>query len=203
MRTKPQIIGVTGGIGCGKTSLTDYFAQLGYPVIDTDQLAKDLMQPKAAGLTAVIEKFGKEYLLEDGSLNRKKLAELIFNNPAKKLELEAVLHPQIRLTAKNLIEEYRPDNSLIFIAIPVIHQLNQPEYQLDYVLLVECDKSNQLARVYNRDGRSSEQIEAIIAQQSTPTQRKEVADYIIYNQGTLKELYQQADTWLEKLKNLP
>src|SRR5690554_2454528 len=93
---KPQIIGITGGIGCGKSALCDYFETLGYPVIDTDQVAKDLVQPGQPGLVAIIEVLGKDYLLQNGELNRDKLRQTFFNNPQIKQQVEAKLHPLVR-----------------------------------------------------------------------------------------------------------
>lgn len=194
-----QIIGLTGGIGCGKTALAEYFIQLGFPVIDTDQVAKNIVEPEQAGLRALIKLLGNEYLMPSGELNRGKLRETFFVNQQLKQQVEGILHPIIRQTVREMVEKLRLDNRLIFIAIPVIHQLNQPEYQLDYVLLVECDEKLQKQRVAERDGRSQEQIQAIIQQQATPAERQKVADFIIYNNDGLAELHQQADDWLKKI----
>ena len=196
---KPQIIGITGGIGCGKSALCDYFETLGYPVIDTDQIAKDLVQPGQPGLVAIIEVLGKDYLLQNGELNRDKLRQTFFNNPQIKQQVEAKLHPLVRQNVAQKIAALRAEHRLIFIAIPVIHQLNQPEYQLDYVLLVECDAEKQLERVQQRDGRTPEQIQAIMQNQATPEQRQARADGIIYNNADLNSLHQQADAWLQQI----
>ena len=196
---QPQIIGITGGIGCGKSALCNYFSQLGYPVIDTDQVAKALVKPGQPGLVAIIEALGKDYLLQNGELNRDKLRQTFFNNPQIKQQVEAQIHPLVRQYVAQQIELLRPKHRLIFIAIPVIHQLNQPEYQLDYVLLVECDAEKQLERVQQRDGRTPEQIHAIMQNQATPEQRQARADGIIYNNTDLNSLHQQAYAWLQKM----
>lgn len=199
MTKTPQIIGVTGGIGCGKSVLFDYLQTLGYPVIDTDQVAKDLVKPQQPGLVAITEVLGDEYLLASGELDRVKLSQTFFDDPTIKQQVEQRLHPLIRQTVAQKIQALRPKHRLIFIAIPVIHQLNQPEYQLDYVLLVECDLQQQLARVKQRDGRSAEQIHSIIKSQATPAERREIADAILFNHGSIEELTIQADAWLEKI----
>ena len=194
-----QIIGVIGGIGCGKSALCDYFARLGYPVIDTDQVAKDLVKPQQPGLVALINVLGDDYLTEQGELNRTKLREVFFSQPQIKQQVEAILHPLVRQTVRQQIDALRGTTPLIFIAIPVIHQVKQPEYQLDRVLLVECDQARQVERVRQRDGRTDAQIQAIIEQQASPQQRHALADDVIENNGDLSQLQQQADVWLLKL----
>lgn len=192
-----QIIGVTGGIGCGKSQLTNYFAELGYPVIDTDQVAKDIVKPAQPGLVAMIQLLGADYLLPTGELDRAKLRATFFDNPELKQNVEAILHPIIRQTVKQQVETLRADNRLIFIAIPVVNQLNQPEYQLDYVLLVECDQELQIERVKQRDKRTEQQIQQIIANQASRAERQAIADFIIENNGSQQQLKQQADNWLQ------
>jgi dephospho-CoA kinase len=194
-----QIIGVIGGIGCGKSALCDYFAGLGYPVIDTDQVAKDLVKPQQPGLQMLIEVLGRDYLTEQGELNRVKLREVFFSQPQIKQQVEAILHPLVRQAVRQQIDALRGTTPLIFIAIPVIHQVKQPEYQLDRVLLVECDQARQIERVRQRDGRTDAQIQAIIEQQASPQQRHALADEVIENNGDLSQLQQQADAWLFKL----
>lgn len=194
-----QIIGVIGGIGCGKSALCDYFAGLGYPVIDTDQVAKDLVKPQQPGLQMLIEVLGRDYLTKQGELNRVKLREVFFSQPQIKQQVEAILHPLVRQTVRQQIDALRGTTPLIFIAIPVIHQVKHPEYQLDRVLLVECDQARQVERVRQRDGRTDAQIKAIIEQQASPQQRHALADDVIENNGDLSQLQQQADAWLFKL----
>lgn len=193
---KTQVIGVIGGIGCGKSALCDYFAILGYPVIDTDQVAKDLVKPQQPGLVALIKVLGHDYLTENGELNRVKLREVFFSQPQIKQQVEAILHPLVRQAVRQQIDTLRGTTPLIFIAIPVIHQVKQPEYQLDRILLVECDQAKQLQRVRQRDGRSEQQIQAIIEQQASRAQRQALADDVIENNGDLNQLQQQADAWL-------
>ena len=194
-----RVIAITGGIGCGKSALCDYFSSQGYPVIDTDRVAKDLVAPQQPGLLALIDRLGSDYLTDQGELNRDKLRQTFFTDPQIKQQVESILHPMVRQTVRERIEALKTKQALIFIAIPVLHQLNQPEYQIDQVLLVECDPERQLARVTQRDQRSQAQIEQIIRQQATPEQRRERADDIIENNGSLAELHQQAETWLQKI----
>lgn len=198
---KTQVIGVTGGIGSGKSVLCDYFAQLGYPVIDTDQVAKDIVQPNQPGLVALINQLGSDYLQTNGELNRDKLRDTFFHDPEVKQQVEAILHPLVRQTVRDQINQLRGQHALIFVAIPVIHQLNQPEYQLDRVLLVEAEEDQQLERVQNRDQRSLQQIKTIMQQQATPQQRRALADDVIENKAGLDDLHKQADAWLEQILN--
>lgn len=192
-----QVIGVTGGIGSGKSVLCDYFAQLGYPVIDTDHIAKVLVQPKQPGLVALIKQLGSDYLQTNGELNRTKLRDTFFRDPEVKHQVEAILHPLVRQTVRDQINQLRGQHAFIFVAIPVIHQLNQPEYQLDRVLLVEAEEDKQLERVQHRDQRSPQQIKAIMQQQASPQERRALADDVIENNADLVDLHNQADAWLK------
>lgn len=197
---KTTVIGIIGGIGCGKSVLADYFVSLGYPVIDTDQVAKNLVKPQQPGLVALIKTLGDEYLADNGELNRAKLREVFFSQPQIKQQVEAILHPLVRQHVSEQINRLRGTTEFIFIAIPVLAQVRQPEYQLDRVLLVECDQEKQQQRVQMRDQRSHEQIEAIIAQQASPAQRLALADDVIENNGDLNQLHQQAEAWLTQIK---
>lgn len=195
---KTQVIGVIGGIGSGKTALCDYFAELGYPVIDTDQVAKDVVKPAQPGLIALIRQLGSDYLLANGELNRAKLRDIFFRNPSVKQQVEAILHPLIRQEVRHQIDQFRGKHALIFVAIPVVQQLNQPEYQLNRILLVEADQAQQLKRVQQRDKRPLEQIKAIMQQQANPEERRALADDVIENNTGLDDLHQQADIWLKQ-----
>lgn len=197
---KTRVIGIIGGIGCGKSALTGYFAHQGYAVIDTDQVAKNLVKPQQPGLVALIKTLGDEYLADNGELNRTKLREVFFSQPQIKQQVEAILHPLVRQHVCEQINRLRGTTEFIFIAIPVLAQARQPEYQLDRVLLVECDQEKQQQRVQMRDQRSHEQIEAIIAQQASRAQRLALADDVIENNGDLNQLHQQADSWLTQIK---
>lgn len=198
---KPQVIGITGGIGCGKSAIGEFFIQQGYPLIDTDQVAKQLVSKNQPGLVSIIQQLGEDYLTADGELNRSKLAQRFFSDPELKHQIEALLHPMVREFVRAEIEKLKPKHALIFVAIPVLNQLNQPAYQIDHVLLVECDQAQQIQRVQQRDQRSVEQIQQIIAQQASPAQRLARADTVIYNHTDLADLHRQAEAWLAKIKN--
>jgi dephospho-CoA kinase len=199
--TKPQIIGITGGIGCGKSAVGQFFVEQGFPLIDTDQVAKQLVRKNQPGLVAIIALVGESYLTPDGELNRPKLAQSFFSQPNLKQQIEALIHPLVRQSVKTRLEELKPLYPLIFIAIPVLNQLNQPEYQIDHVLLIECDQAQQIQRVQQRDQRSLDQIEQIIAQQASPQARLARADSVIYNNAELEDLQSQAKAWLTAIQN--
>ncbi|WFE67831.1 dephospho-CoA kinase [Thiomicrospira sp. R3] len=196
MKPSSQIIGVTGGIGCGKSAVCNVFENLGYPVIDTDQVAKRLAEPEQPGLVAMIELLGKDYLTPEGTLDRKKLADAFFSQPELKQQIEAILHPLVRQTVRQQIEQLKPHHRLIFVAIPVLNQINQPEYQIDHLLLIECDEQLQIQRVQQRDQRSLAQIQQIIKQQAPRQQRQQRADSILTNNTSLQDLEQKALAWL-------
>ncbi|WP_373019066.1 dephospho-CoA kinase [Thiomicrorhabdus sp.] len=199
-RNKIPVIGLTGGIGSGKSLVCKFLAQHGIPIVDTDQIARDVVAPTTPGLNTVIEAFGKDYLTESGELNRQKLRELIFQQPDKKQLLESILHPLIRTEMLARIHHYQSAESqekqppIIVVAIPLLtEQLkgkHKPEY-LDEIWVVDCSEETQLERASARDGQSRQQIQAIMQQQSTREQRLKWADRIIHNDTTQKQLEQQ------------
>ncbi|WP_232504006.1 dephospho-CoA kinase [Thiomicrospira microaerophila] len=193
---KPMIIGITGGIGCGKSAVCKVFEKQGYPIIDTDQVAKQLVEPQQPGLVAMIALLGEAYLTPEGTLNRKKLADAFFSQPELKQQIEAILHPLVRQTVRQQIEQLKPHHRLIFVAIPVLNQINQPEYQIDHLLLIECDEQQQIQRVQQRDQRSLTQIQQIIKQQAPRQERQQCADSILTNNTSLEALEQKALAWL-------
>ena len=198
------VIGLTGGIGSGKTAMTNYLKKKGFPVIDTDLIAREVVAPKSEGLDKVIKAFGSEYLNFDKSLNREKLRELIFNDPQKKKQLESLLHPLIQDQTKQQIAAKKSEqNSYIFVAIPllieVILKSGKPDF-IDEIWVIQSDKKHQVARASYRDNTSAADIENIIKQQATEKQRIKYADRIIENNADLSHLYQQIDH-LIKAKN--
>ena len=182
------IIGLTGGIGCGKTAVTDLFAELGVPVIDADRVAREVVEPGQPALEKIRLRFGDELLRSDGSLKRDRLRELIFSDEQARLELEAILHPLIRRRMRDRLKILKADYAIL--AIPLLLETGQGE-TVNRILVVDCPEDEQIQRVCSRDGISRERVRRILSAQSSRPERLAAADDVIDNSGTLAELTPQ------------
>lgn len=185
-------IGLTGGIGCGKSTVCQRFAEFGVPIIDADLIARQLVEPGCTALQQIADVFGAEMLNADGGLNRGKLREAVFADSAKKQRLDAIMHPLVyqRIAADvgGLQAHY------CVIAVPLLLESKNP-YAVDRVLVIDCAEERQIERVIIRDKLSRPQVEAIIASQMPRMQRLARADDVIDNNG--------GPEWLaEQVKNL-
>lgn len=200
-----QTIGLTGGIGSGKSLVCELFAKQGIPVIDTDQIAREVVQPNSPGLRAIAEQLGNGFITEHGELNRSALRQAIFADPAKKQTLESILHPLIRQSMLQQISDLKQQEPITFpfilIAIPLlvegITNNTKPDY-LDEIWVVDCSVEQQLERASNRDQQNQQQIKAIIEQQATREERLAWADNVINNQAGLPELQQQVSALMQR-----
>ncbi len=198
--TRPLTIGLTGGIGSGKSAVSQLFAEHGIPIIDTDQIARDVVQPNSSGLKAIQSQLGSEFITELGELNRAKLREAIFADTAQKALLESILHPLIRQQMLKQIQQLTQSAAaaypFIIVAIPLlvegINNNQKPDY-LDEIWVVDCTEETQLKRACARDKKQAEKIQAIILQQASRQQRLQWADRIIDNEAGLPELKQQVE----------
>lgn len=184
------IIGLTGGIGSGKSAAADLFAAHGITVVDADIAAREVVEPGTACLDAIAEHFGADILLPGGELNRRALREIIFNDPQAKAWLETLLHPAIReLIIQQLGEAPSPYALLVS---PLLLETDQHQLA-SLILVIDCEESEQIQRAAARDNSDAERIKAIMATQLTRTQRLAKADDILHNHGTLADLAQQVD----------
>ncbi len=178
-------VGLTGGMGCGKSTVAELFAAHGAPIIDTDVIARTLVEPGTPLLTTIIQHFGQAYLCADDTLDRAALGKHVFLHPEAKAQLEALLHPAIRE------EVARQLNTVKFayavIVVPLLFETGFVTL-VDRTLVVYCEASQQLARVMARDARSAAQIQQIIAAQLPSAQRLARADDVISNTTTTDEL---------------
>ncbi len=193
------VIGLTGGIGCGKTAVTDCFTSLGVPVIDADTVAREVVLPGQPALQAIADKFGPEAITSEGSLNRNWLREHIFSDAGAKRELEAILHPRIRAEMRRQLSEV--EGSYAIFSIPLLLETGQDK-TVDRILVVDCDPELQISRVTQRDDASESQTRAIIATQIDRKSRLTAADDIITNNGSLSELRPQVEALHQKYLNL-
>jgi dephospho-CoA kinase len=185
-------IGLTGGIASGKSAASDCFASLGVPVIDTDLISRELVQPGTQGLQEVIENFGESILDETGKLDRVRLRAIVFASDDKRQLLEDILHPAIRNRVEELVAEIT-QAPYVIIVIPLLFETRYP-IPVDRVLLVDVNEDLQLERLIQRDNLDREQARAMLRAQTTRQQRLQMADDIIRNNGSIEELHAQLRT---------
>ncbi len=173
-------VGLTGGIGSGKSTVAAEFTKLGVGVIDLDQVSRDLVKPGTSTLAELVAHFGTKILTEDGSLNRSLLRQIIFSNPIEKDWLEALLHPRIR--ARQLEFEKKILSPYCLIEIPLLVE-NIESQQVDRILVVEASSEAQIPRVMQRSGLSSAEVKKIIANQASDEDRRRFAHDLIDNSG--------------------
>jgi dephospho-CoA kinase len=178
-------LGLSGGIGSGKSTVAKIFADLGAVVIDADAISREVLEPGQIGYENTILTFGESVLSESGSVDRKKLAELVFQNPAQLAKLEAIIHPAV-IARVAQIRESLPASAIVVYDTPLLVEKNLKS-QFDKVIIVLADEQIRKDRLVTR-GLELPDIEARISNQATDSQRSDVADYIINNDGTLAQL---------------
>ncbi len=185
------VIGLTGGIGSGKTTVANLFADTyGIDIVDADIVAREVVEPNTFGLNAIIEKCGKEILLEDGTLNRAKLRDAIFSQPELKTWLNNLLHPLIREKMQQDINQSQSPYCLLVVPLMVENNLQTMTNRL---LVVDVDEQVQIQRTQQRDNVSIKQIKNILASQASREQRLDAADDVITNNGDNKALVSQVE----------
>ncbi|GGF67059.1 dephospho-CoA kinase [Alteromonas lipolytica] len=198
---RPFLIGVTGGIGSGKTLVTDTFAELGIEIVDADIVARDVVAPGSPGLEAIKAHFGDSVITESGELNRAALRECVFTNEEQKQWLNACLHPLIRKAMAAAIEQIRSPYGVL--AVPLLIE-NGMQKMVDRIAVVDCPESQQLARALRRDGSSETVIKGIMAAQVSREKRLAEADDIIDNshdiETTKAQIVQLHQTYLKLAK---
>ena len=190
-----RVIGLTGGIGCGKSLAAQYFAELGALVVDADQLARAAIERGSDGFDEVVTIFG-DGILKDGNIDRRALGDLIFKDPAAKKQLENIVHPFVRREFEEVVASLKGDQVLVY-EIPLLVETKAHE-KFDVVITVESEMENRIARLRGRGMHISE-IEGRIAAQATREQRIEVADFLIENNGSEDELLRQVENIWDSL----
>jgi dephospho-CoA kinase len=180
-----MIIGLTGGIGSGKSAAADLFNNLGIDTIDADDLAKDSLNISSQGYELFIKEFGKKYLDENKNINRELLRKDIFNDPAAKLKLENIIHPLVRTGIQSFIDN--SSSEYCIVVVPLIFETNTSKFY-DRILVIDCDVDTQISRTSKRDKQTNNAIKNIINKQATREQRLSIADDVIENNGSLESL---------------
>ena len=193
-----KILGITGGIGCGKSTVTDLFVGLGVKVVDADSVAREVVTVGSPGLNAIVAEFGREILLQSNELNRAALREIIFNDPDKKHWLESLLHPLIRQRILELLNSNNKHSAYSILSSPLLLETDQQQLT-DLVLVIDLNYQTQLNRAMHRDNNSRQQIEKIMAKQLSGEQRNAKADIILNNDGTLSDLAEKISSIHQRL----
>lgn len=183
------VVGLSGGIGSGKSAAAHLFAELGARVVDTDAIAHELTAPGGAAIEPIRSAFGKDMIAPDGSLDRAAMRRLVFEDAAAKAQLEAILHPMIRIEADaRCMQSTAP---YVVLVVPLLVETAYYRGRLERVLVVDCDEETQVSRTVARSGIPAEQVRAIMAAQASRAQRLDVADDVIDNNGDLTQLREQ------------
>lgn len=180
-------IGLTGGIGAGKTEAANLFSELGVPVIDADRIARELVEPGTEAYGEVVATFGKEIIAADGSLDRKRLRDLVFDDPKQRKRLEAIVHPRVREAIVREVQALR--SAYCVIVVPLLIESGMQDL-VHRVLVVSAPPGTRARRVMSRDAIDAEQAQSIMDAQADDTLRLGEANDVLDNSGDLEELRQ-------------
>lgn len=193
-----MIIGLTGSIASGKSTVSRMLEDLGYPIIDADLVARKVVEPGSATLKEIEALFGSEMIREDGSMNREKVGALIFSDPAMRKQLNDIIHPAIRAEMLRQRSAFMADgHKTIVMDIPLLFE-SKLQHFVDKILVVSVTEENQLSRLMERNGLSEEDARARISSQLPMSVKEEGADAVIYNNGTIEETAHQLTRILEQ-----
>ena len=199
---KKVVIGLTGGIGTGKSTVSQILKEKKFPVIDLDVISHEVIKfPKV--VEKIVENFGKEVLeynnIGNWIVSREKLGRVIFGNREKRLILNSIMHPEILRIMREKILECKKENKIIFVEIQLLFEV-QWEKEFDYILLVSAEKETQIKRILARDNRSKEEALSIINSQMSLDEKKKRSDYVIENDGNIQDLEKKVDDFLKKIE---
>lgn len=198
---KMKWIGLTGGMGSGKSTAAQILRQLGYSVADADQLAREALQKSSTGFQQVIQAFGPGLLDAQGELNRAALAKVVFSDKSKLQQLESITHPWIQGQVQALRKTWAKQGQQIsFYDVPLLYEKNLKN-QFDGVLLISCSEELQIKRLKSRSSMSDEEIKSRLAHQISLDQKKLWADFIVTNEGSLEDLKGQLEEVLKRILN--
>jgi len=193
------LIGLTGGIGSGKSAVATRLAELGAIVIDADAIAREVVEPGTDGLAEVVAEFGPEVLTATGELDRPALGRLVFADPQRRQALERIIHPRVRARSAEILST-APDDAVVVNDIPLLVETGQAK-NFPLVIVVLAAEDVRVARLLRDRGMSEEDARARIAAQATDEQRREVADIVIVNDGTLEDLRVAVDAaWWDTIR---
>jgi dephospho-CoA kinase len=193
-----RIIGLTGGIASGKSTVSRMFADLGARVIDADKIAREVVEPGKPALADIVKTFGADMLLPDGSLDRKRLGAVVFNDPQKRAQLNAITHPRIAATVQERLDELRKQGAEVAIYEAALIVENKIHLGLEGLIVVAIDEETQIDRMEKRDELTREEAEKRIHAQAPLSDKVAVADWVIETNGALPTTREKvAKVWEE------
>lgn len=192
-------IGLTGGIGSGKTAVSDMFRSLGVPVFDADVIAREIVEPGTPAYNQVIDLFGEKVVSDDGSLKRDLIRDIVFRDAELKRRLEEIIHPRVQKEMENRVKSC--DYPYCILSIPLLFETNADD-RVDRVLVIDAEEQLQLDRILKRDNLSVEQAHAIMSSQADRHSRLKAADDIIDNNGSPEATRKQVEEMHEKYLEL-
>jgi len=194
------VIGLTAGIGSGKSVVGNWFREIDIPVIDADAIVHNLYSSESNVTKRIVQVMGEEILESDGSIDRKKLGEIVFNDPDKLDHLNKIVHPEVRIEIDRKLREFRRQNSeIVVMEVPLLFE-SKMDNLAEKIIVVTIPKERQIERIMERDKISREEAEKIISFQMTNEEREEKADYIIDNSQSMFSTKQQFEKILKQIK---
>ena len=180
-----MIIGLTGGIGSGKSVVGNFFTELGIDVIDADLISRNILDTNKKARKLFVKSFGNEFIDIKGNVNREQLRTTIFDDKEKKMSLESIIHPLVREEIINFTEQSKSIYKIVMV--PLIYETQSSNFY-EKIIVIDCDEQEQIERASKRDGKSKENILSIIKTQASRNQRNSIADFIILNDSSIEDL---------------
>ncbi|PGL69167.1 dephospho-CoA kinase [Bacillus sp. AFS055030] len=194
-----KIFGLTGSIASGKSTVSNFLKELNVPIVDADVIAKEVVEIGQPAYKQIVEAFGSEILLDSGEINRPLLGSIIFNNKEKRLQLNEIVHPEVRRVMKEQADRYiKQGEPLVILDIPLLYEGNSIEL-VEKVIVVTVSEENQLKRLMKRNGLSKEDALLRIASQIPVKEKEARADYVINNNGDIEDTKKQVKDLLNKI----
>ena len=197
------VIGLTGGIGSGKSTVSAMLAERGAVVVDADAIVRELQQPGTPVFDAMVERFGREIIAPDGTLDRAAVADRVFGDPEALADLNAIVHPAVGAEIARRLEELAPTDAVVVLDVPLLVESKNP-YPVAGLLVVDVDPEVAVRRLVEHRGMREADVRARMARQASREERLARADHVIDNSGTLDDLARQVDeawAWIEGLRS--
>ena len=200
LKGRIPLIGLTGGIGSGKTAVSDLLAKFGAGIVDTDLIAHQITAPHGAAIALIEKQFGSDFISADGALNRDKMRSLVFSKPEARKSLEAITHPLIRQeTSKQALRISKESAPYLVFVVPLLLESGSWNSLIDLLVVVDCPIETQIQRVMQRSNLHREELERILAAQASREERLKHADVVIENQGSLQDLEVEVQNLHQKI----
>lgn len=199
MKQNKMIIGITGSIGTGKSTVSNYLISKGYSVVDADKISKGAYNIGSNGYKAILEVFGVEILNSNGEVDRKKIKKIVFDNSNMLQRLNMAIHPIIINEIEKEIEILLESQNVVFLDAPLLIE-TELHKKVDKIIVVACDKNEQINRIIKRDKITADMAISIINSQMSIDEKLKFADYVVYNNSTIENLYSQVDEIILEIK---